>query len=104
VGEGLLESCLEGGVCEAEQGEVFNFFEPVEVELSDEAGEFVVSEVGGQDLLFEFVFVKDVDFGFGLVELYDCFVVFVLRGRGVTLRMEWNLEMKLLGFESYCMR
>lgn len=84
MGEALPVTGLQNGVREAEDGDVLEFLEAVEVELADEAGDFVVAEVGGEYFEFESVPVEDVDFGFGLIELHDCLVVLVL-GEGELL-------------------
>ena len=76
----LLFSLDQARVRIAETGAIFDFFEAIEVELSDKAAQFIVTEICWQDFLLQFISIENVNFCFWLFIFYDTAVLLVLNG------------------------
>ena len=82
---------------------VFDFLKTIQVQLPDEAGEFIVSKERRQDLFFKFFLIENVELPFIFIKLDNFLEFTILTEAGITLRIVLKFEMKLLVFVSYFM-
>ena len=87
---------------EAKCGLIFDLPETIEVELPDEALEFVVPEELGSDLSLKFLGIENVDELLGGVQGDDVMVVLVLHWMGGTLRMDSSRYTKFPFLSYFC--